>query len=126
MQIGRATDPTQLPTAVQFGGHRHRVGGLTAVVEVEDHLGDVLVGRPVEIGGLHLLQDVGDRILGQQHAAQHGLFGGHVLRGLAADVLAGRLLQIGVSTGMTEVVYDSHEAPPPHHQIYRKYVRYPR
>ena len=35
---------------------------------------------PVEVAGLEDLDDVGDGVLGEQHAAQHALLGGDVLR----------------------------------------------
>lgn len=109
VQIRRTADPAEQSAPIQIGGDGDRVGGLTAVVEIEDGLGDVLVRGAVEVAGLHLLQDVGDGVLGQQHAAEHGLLGRHVLRRLPADVLAGRFIKPRV-TGMTEVVYDSHVA----------------
>ena len=104
MQIGRAADPAQLPAPVQFGGDGHGVGGLPTVVEIEDDHRDVLVRGPVEVTGLHALQDIGDGVLAEHHAAQHRLLGCHILGRLAPEVLAGRL----VHTVMTEVVHDSH------------------
>ncbi|WP_348774211.1 hypothetical protein [Micromonospora sp. WMMD1155] len=36
--------------------------------------------RPVEVVGLEDLDDVGDGVLGEQHAAENALLGCHVLR----------------------------------------------
>ncbi len=66
------------------------------------------MGGAVEIAGPHLLQDVGDGVLGQQHAAQHGLFGRHVLRGGCRPMSSpGWFVDPRVTT-TTEVVHDSH------------------
>ena len=89
MQIRRSTDTPQQPAAIQFGGHRHRVGRLTAAVQIEDRVVDVLVCGPVEVARPQPLQHVGDGVLAQQHAAEDRLFGGGVLRRLAAEVLTG-------------------------------------
>ena len=71
MQIGCATDPAQQPAAVQFRGHRHRVGRLAASVQIQDGVVDVLVCGPIEVAGPQLFQHVGDRVLAEQHAAQY-------------------------------------------------------
>ena len=113
VQIGRAAHPAQQPAPVQFGGDGDRVGGLTAAVEVEDRVVDELVGRAVEVAGTQSLEDVGDGVLAEQHAAEHGLFGGGVLRGLAAEVLAGRRLHIRTFARSTQVIDDSHAEPHP-------------
>ena len=78
----------QQSAAVEFGGHRDGVGGLPAPVEIEDGVVDVLVRGAVEVAGPQLLEHVGDGVLAQQHAAEHGLLGRHVLRRLATEVLA--------------------------------------
>jgi hypothetical protein len=54
--------------------------GLALAVQVDDDVEDRLVGRLVEVGRAHDLDDVGDGVLGQQHAAEHRLLGGDVLR----------------------------------------------
>ena len=89
VQVRRAADPAELAALLQLGRDRHRVGRLAAAVEVEDGLVDQLVRRPVEVVPAHDLDDVGDGVLGQQHAAEDGLLGGEVLRWGAAQ-LAGR------------------------------------
>ena len=91
VQIGRPADPAQQPAAVQLGGHRHRVGRLAPPVEIQDGVVDVLVRRAVEVAGPQPLQHVGDRVLAQQHAAQHRLLGREILRRLTAVVLARRV-----------------------------------
>ena len=113
VQIGRAAHSAQQSAPVQFGGDGDRVGGLTAAVEVEDRVVDELVGRAVEVAGTQSLEDVGDGVLAEQHAAEHGLFGGGVLRGLAAEVLAGRRLHIRTFARSTQVIDDSHAEPHP-------------
>ena len=90
VQIRRTADPAQHPAAVQFGGHRHRVGGLAAPVEVQDRVVDVLVCGAVEVAGPQPFQHIGDGVLAQQHAAQHRLLGGQILRWLTAEVFTGR------------------------------------
>ena len=49
------------------------------------HVVDGLVGGPVEVVGPQDLDDVGDGVLAQQHAAEHRLLGGEVLRGLPVE-----------------------------------------
>ena len=90
------------------------VGGLTAAVEVEDAVEDDLVRGPVEVGPLQDLHDVGDRVLGQQHAAEHGLLGGDVLRGLPVvrrSRRRGRLKSSATATGFLHLL----RARPHHH-----------
>src|SRR5690606_17344592 len=41
---------------------------------------DRLVSRPVKVNTRKRLDDVGDGVLGEQHAAQHALLGGEILR----------------------------------------------
>ena len=107
MQIRGAADAAQQSAAVQLGGDSHRVGGLTAPVQVQDRVVDVLMRGPVEVAGAQPLQHVGDGVLAQQHAAEDGLLGRRVLRRLTAEVLTGWR---GVHTRMAEVIYDSHAA----------------
>ena len=95
------------PAAIQLGGDRHRVGRLTAAVQIQDRVVDVLVRGPVEVAGPQPLQHVGDGVLAQQHAAEDRLLGGGVLRGLAAEILTGRR---DVHAGMAKVIHDSHGA----------------
>ena len=89
VDVRRAADPAQLATLLQLGRDRHRIGRLATAVEVEHGLVDQLVRRPVEVVPADDLDDVGDGVLGQQHAAQDGLLGREVLRWGAAQ-LAGR------------------------------------
>ncbi|SHU09395.1 Uncharacterised protein [Mycobacteroides abscessus subsp. abscessus] len=49
VQIRRTAHPAQLPAPVQLGSHRHRIGGLTPAVEVEDGLVHALVIRAIEV-----------------------------------------------------------------------------
>ena len=80
VQVGRAADPLQLAAALQLGGDGHHVDRLAAAEEVDDRVVDGLVGRAVEVDAAEHLGHVGDRVLGDQHRAEHGLLGGHVLR----------------------------------------------
>ena len=45
------------------------------------------MGGAVEVARTHLLDDVGDRVLGEHHAAENGLLGRQILRWLPAEVL---------------------------------------
>ncbi|BBY58390.1 hypothetical protein MSAR_15260 [Mycolicibacterium sarraceniae] len=64
---------------------------------------------PVEIARTQALQHVGDRILGQQHPAQHRLLRGKILRRLATEVLGRRRT---AHPGLTEIVNDRHRFVP--------------
>ena len=89
VQVRRAADASDLAEAGQLGRHRDRVGGLALAVEVDDDVEDRLVGGLVEVGRADDLDDVGDRVLRQQHAAEHGLLGGDVLRRRALELRRG-------------------------------------
>jgi hypothetical protein len=111
VQIRRPAHAAQQPAPVQFGGHGHGVGRLAAAVQIQDGVVDELIARPVEVPGAQPLQDVGDRVLAQQHAAEHRLLGGQILRGLASEVLTGgRLCLPGIPaiSGTTQVIYHGH------------------
>jgi hypothetical protein len=103
VQVGRAADPHQLPGAGQLGRDGDGVGRLAAAVEIEDRVVEHLVGGPVEVAGAQHLHHVGDRVLGQQHAAEHRLLGLQVLRRLPVEL---RLL-----AGHAELVRDRHPCP---------------
>ena len=75
VQVRRAAYPGELTGAGQLGRDRDGVGGLAAAVEVEDAVVDELVRGTVEVGGPQHLDDVGDRVLGQHHRAEHRLLG---------------------------------------------------
>ena len=119
VQIGRAADPAQQTPPVELRGHRHGVGRLATSVEVEDGVVDALMVGAVEVAGPQPLEDIGDGVLAQQHSAEHGLFGGLVLRRLAAEIFSG--WWDVVETRATAIVHDSHgvlTSPPD-----RTYVR---
>ena len=107
--------------AVQLRGHGHRVGGLTAPVQVQDRVVDVLMRGAVEVAGAQPLQHVGDGVLAQQHAAEDGLLGRDVLGRLPTEVLTGRRR---VHPRMAEIIYDSHGSVPPPLD-HRTYIRLP-
>ena len=90
VQVGRATDAAQVAGVGERGRDRDGVGRLAAAVEVEDRVEDGRVRRPVEVAGAQDLDDVGDGVLGQQHAAEHGLLGRDVLRWGAVELAVGR------------------------------------
>ena len=81
----RPSSPSRVSSAETVIG----VGRLALAVEVDHDVEDRLVGRAVEVGGTHDLDNVGDRVLAQQHAADDRLLGGDVLRRGALE-LAGR------------------------------------
>ena len=83
VQVGRTADADQVAGVGERRRDRDRVGRLTPAVDVEDDVEDGGVHRPVEVVGLEDLDDVGDGVLGEQHAAEDALLGGDVLgRGL--------------------------------------------
>ncbi|CAB4886508.1 unannotated protein [freshwater metagenome] len=112
-QVRRAADALELSAAIQLGRDGHRVGRLTAAVEVENGVVDVLVCRPVEVARTEHLEHVGDGILAQQHAAQHGLFGGHVLWRLSPEVFARTFAGGGAGVvGLSSIVHNCHANRP--------------
>ena len=80
MEVRRPADLGELPRRWSSAGDRDRVGGLAATVEVDDGVEDRLVRRPVEVRAPDRLDHVGDRVLRQQHRADHALLGVVVLR----------------------------------------------
>ena len=111
VQVRRTTDALELSCPLEFRGDRHRVGGLAFRVQGEDRLEDRLMGRTVEVAGADLLDDVGDRVLGQQHATEHRLLGGEVLRGLPTEVLGRDLVFPASPSGggaAPAVIHNSH------------------
>ena len=80
VEVRRATDAHQLTAPLQLGGGGDRVDRLASTVEVDHHVEDRLVGGSVEVTAADRLDDVGDRVLGQQHRTQHALLGVVVLR----------------------------------------------
>ena len=88
MEIRRTARAAEITTAIQFRGHGDGIRGLTAGIEIQHHVIDRLVCRLVEVAGLDLLHDVGDRVLTEQHSAQHGLLGHEVLGRSATELTA--------------------------------------
>ncbi len=80
VQVGGAADLGQLAAALQLGGDGDHVDRLAATEQVDDRVVDDLVAGAVEVGAAQHLGDLGDRVLGDQHRAEHRLLGGHVLR----------------------------------------------
>jgi hypothetical protein len=79
VQVRRAPDTSELAALLQLIGDGEGIGGLAAAVQVEDRLVDGLVRGAVEVVPPQHLDDVGDRVLGQEHAAEHRLLGCDVL-----------------------------------------------
>src|SRR4051794_31327465 len=80
VQVRSAADLVDLAALGEFGGDGDGVGRLALRVDVEDRLVDRLVRGLVEVVALEDLDDVGDGVLGQQHAAQYRLLGVQILR----------------------------------------------
>ena len=74
-----AADPHQLSGSGQFGRDGDGIGGLAARVQIEDRVVDELMRRAVEIGRAHYLDDVGDRVLAEQHSAERRLLSRDIL-----------------------------------------------
>ena len=75
-QIGEvrgSTDLLEVALLTQRIGDRHEVGRLPATVKVDDRLVNEFVRGAVKVVAAELLDDVGDRILRQHHAAQNAL-----------------------------------------------------
>ena len=79
-QVGGAADALELAALGELVGDDERVGGLGAVVDLDDRVEDRLVGRAVELRTTQDVDDVGDGLLAQEHAAQRGHLGLKVLR----------------------------------------------
>ena len=80
VQVARSADAGELARGRQRRRDRDRVGRLASPVQVEDSVEDGGVGRAVEVARAEDLDDVGDRVLRQQHAAEHALLRRDVLR----------------------------------------------
>ncbi len=86
MQVPRPADTLEQFPPAELGGDADHVGRLTATVEVADDAVDRAVGGAVEVTRGEHLDDVGDRVLGQQHAAQRTLLGGQIMRWGAVEL----------------------------------------
>ena len=95
VEVGLPADAGQVAALGQLVGDGDGVGRLTAAVEVEDRVVDELMGRAVEVDAARDLQDVGDRVLGEQHPAEDTLLRMHVLRRDAlVPIASGTLLEV--------------------------------
>ncbi len=103
VQIRRSADLGDLPALDQLGGDRDRVGRLALGVEVEDRGVDGLVRRAVEVVALDDLHDVGDGVLGEQHAAEDRL--------LRVQVLGRHPLEAGGAAAVPTTVPAAVRAP---------------
>ncbi len=86
VQVRRPAGPGDLPALGQLGRDGDRVGRLAPPVQVEDGVVDQLVGRLVEVVGAQRLDDVGDGVLAQHHAAEHALLRGQILGRRAVEL----------------------------------------
>ncbi len=80
VQVRVTAHPADRAGPGQLGRHRDRVCRLAPAIQIQDRVVDQLVCRAVEVVAAQHLDDVGDRILGQQHAAKNRLFRLDVLR----------------------------------------------
>ena len=78
-QVRGAADPFELASLGELIGDDERVGGLGAVVDLDDRVEDRLVGGAVELRAAQDVDDVGDGLLAQEHAAERGHLGLEVL-----------------------------------------------
>jgi hypothetical protein len=103
VQVGSAADLAELALAPEMGGDRDGVGRLPAPVEVDDRVEDELVGGAVEVDAPDRLDDVGDRVLGQQHRPEDALLGVIVLRRSPSGWSSGLRLEVaGPARGSAE------------------------
>ena len=63
----------------EFVGDRDDIGRLAVRVEAEDGVEDDLVLGDVEVDAAHVLDDIRDGVLAQQHAADRALLGEQVV-----------------------------------------------
>ena len=119
VQVHRAADPAQRSGPLQLRGHRDRVRGLAARVQIDDRVEDERVGRLVEVCGPQRLHHVGDRILGQQHAAQHRLLRIQILRRLPVERGA---LGGADRRALPALVDDRHPSASPWHPGHRRHL----
>jgi hypothetical protein len=111
VQVGCAADAADLAGVDQRGADGDQVGGLAAAVHVDDRVEDDRVLGLVEVVGLDDLDDVGDGVLGQQHAAQHALLGGDVLRRRAVELARPGAAGTRRPPLWTGLFRDRHQAP---------------
>ncbi len=107
VQVGRPTDPRDLPGLGQLPGHHHRVRRLTCRVQVQDRRVHRRVRRAVEVLDLQRLHHVGDGVLAQQHRPEHRRLCSHVRRRRPVErcpSIRDRQLQLS----------DAHPTPPGH------------
>ena len=81
MQVLGAAGPLQLAGLGELVGDGDDVGGLAVRVQREDRVEDDLVLGNVEVDAADGLDDVGDRVLAEQHAAERALLGEQIVRG---------------------------------------------
>jgi hypothetical protein len=105
VQVRHTADALQVPGVGQGRRHGDAVGRLAPPVQVQDGVEDRGVHRAVEIMRFEDLDDVGDGVLGQQHAAQHALLGCDVLGRRFFEPARGRRSGAGLGS---RVVGDRH------------------
>jgi hypothetical protein len=101
VEVLRAARPGELARLGELVGDGDDVGRLAVRVEVEHRVEDELVLGDVEIDASHDLDDIGHRILAEQHAADRALLCEKVVRGSA--VARAVLALLSLVTGNTEV-----------------------
>jgi hypothetical protein len=79
VQVAGAADAGEVALLQQQGADGDRVGGFAAAPQVQDRGVDDAVRGPVVAGGGDLLLDVGDDVVGEEHATEDALLGLEVL-----------------------------------------------
>ncbi len=74
-QVGRATDPLQLPLTLQGLGHRDQVDRFSTLIQLEDGAIDGSMVRAIEVVRPEDLRDLDDRIAVDEQGAQHRSLG---------------------------------------------------
>jgi hypothetical protein len=83
-KVGDREVPAHLlegPAALELLHRGDRVDGIAAAVDLAQGVEDLRVRAPIEVGGTHDLDDVGDRVGREHHRSEHGFLGLEVLRG---------------------------------------------
>ena len=88
VQVGAITDPGDVAALGELVSHRDGVHRLTTAVHVEDRLVDDLMRGPVVVLRADRLDHVRDRVLRQQHPAEHTLLGRYVVRRSPLEIIA--------------------------------------
>src|SRR5690606_5367117 len=100
-----AAHAAQLAALLQLRRDGDGISRFTTTVEVDDGLVDGLVRRAVEVVPTKDLDDVGDGVFRQEHAAENRLLSSHIL-GRRPAVFGGRRLVVPIGQ-----LRDAHQSP---------------